>query len=64
MKILQPRLVSPQAAMLCVMTQTQQFILIENKVEAVIRQIANWLEKHEKNGASEFAKRRKERSSS
>ena len=37
-------------------------LLVVNKVEAVIREIANWLEKYEiENGISEFVKRRRER---
>jgi very-short-patch-repair endonuclease len=37
-------------------------LLLVNKVEAVVREIENWLEEYEKeNGVSEFVKRRRER---
>jgi very-short-patch-repair endonuclease len=37
-------------------------LLVVNKVEAVVREIANWLEEYEKeNGVSEFVKRRREK---
>ena len=37
-------------------------LLVVNKVEAVVREISNWLEEYEKeNGVSEFVKRRRER---
>lgn len=37
-------------------------LLVVNKVEAVVREIANWLEEYEKeNGVSAFVKRRRER---
>jgi hypothetical protein len=36
--------------------------LVVNKAEAVVREIARWLEEYEKeNGVSEFVKRRRER---
>jgi very-short-patch-repair endonuclease len=37
-------------------------LLVVNKVEAVVREIANWLEEYEKeNGVIEFVKRRREK---
>jgi very-short-patch-repair endonuclease len=37
-------------------------LLVVNKVEAVVREIAKWLEEFEKeNGVCEFVKRRRER---